>query len=146
MSSSASELNALGSTTVVDFYRPLLHPNASEAHQLLVSKLADRGVGRCRYLLRALCEPGGEPDPGDQHPGLDLLREHPRNFPGRILPPIRPREQRFSSLRLSRRLLVLVLFYGTTIGYLWYNVIGCVMVMVLAALLEQTLFRERELA
>ena len=45
MSSSASELNALGSTTVVDFYRPLLHPQASEEHQLLVSKLLTAAWG-----------------------------------------------------------------------------------------------------
>jgi hypothetical protein len=44
---------------------------------------------------------------------------------------------------LISQAIVLVLFYSTAIGYLWYNVIGCGMVLILAALLEQTLFRER---
>ena len=40
MSSIAAELNALATTTVIDFYRRLVRTDASDAHYLLVSKLA----------------------------------------------------------------------------------------------------------
>ncbi|MBA3609764.1 MAG: hypothetical protein H0W43_14880, partial [Chthoniobacterales bacterium] len=44
---------------------------------------------------------------------------------------------------LISQALVLILFYTTKIGYLWYNVLGCVVVLLLAALFEKTIFRER---
>ncbi len=40
MSSIAAELNSLSTATVIDFYRRLFKPQASEAHYLLVSKIA----------------------------------------------------------------------------------------------------------
>lgn len=40
MSSIAAELNSLSTATVIDFYRRLIRPGASDAHYLLVSKLA----------------------------------------------------------------------------------------------------------
>ncbi|MEP6975814.1 MAG: sodium:solute symporter, partial [Spartobacteria bacterium] len=47
---------------------------------------------------------------------------------------------------LISQALVLILFYTTKIGYLWYNVLGCVVVLFLAALFEKTIFRERSVA
>ena len=38
MSSKAAELNALGSTTTVDFYRHVIRPQASDAHYVLATK------------------------------------------------------------------------------------------------------------
>jgi uncharacterized membrane protein YuzA (DUF378 family) len=40
--------------------------------------------------------------------------------------------------------LVFGLFATTSIGYLWYNLIGCAAVLVLAPLLQQTVFRGTE--
>jgi Na+(H+)/acetate symporter ActP len=40
MSSIAAELNSLSTATVIDFYRRLYRPDASDAHTLLVSKFA----------------------------------------------------------------------------------------------------------
>lgn len=145
MSSSASELNALGSTTVVDFYRPLLHPQASEAHQLLVSKLltaAWGGVAISFALFANLVE--------NLIQAINILGSiFYGSILGIFLVAFFLRFVRGTAVfvaGLISQAVVLVLFYGTTIGYLWYNVIGCVIVMGLAALLEQTLFRERELA
>jgi solute:Na+ symporter, SSS family len=45
MSSISSELNALATTTVIDFYRRLVAPDAPDAHYLRVSKLATAGWG-----------------------------------------------------------------------------------------------------
>jgi len=47
---------------------------------------------------------------------------------------------------LTSQALVLILFYTTSIGYLWYSALGCVAVFTLSALLEKTLFRTRAVA
>lgn len=143
MSSSASELNALGSTTVVDFYRPLLHPEASETHQLMVSKLltAAWGVVAISFALFAnLAE--------NLIQAINILGSI---FYGSILGIFLVafflkfvRGTAVFMAAVISQTAVLVLFYGTSIGYLWYNVIGCIMVMFLAALLEQMFFRSRE--
>ena len=55
MSSIASELNALATTTVIDFYRRLVKPDAPDAHYLLVSRVATGfwGVFACVVALFA---------------------------------------------------------------------------------------------
>ena len=142
MSSSASELNALGSTTVVDFYRPLLHPQASEAHQLLVSKLltaAWGGVAIGFALFANLVE--------NLIQAINILGSI---FYGSILGIFLVafflrfvRGTAVFTAALISQTLVLVLFYSTAIGYLWYNLIGCVVVCLLSAIFEKTCFRRR---
>jgi Na+(H+)/acetate symporter ActP len=55
MSSIAAELNALATTTVIDFYRRLLKPDAPDAHYLTVSRIATGawGVFTCIVALFA---------------------------------------------------------------------------------------------
>ncbi|MEO7166082.1 MAG: sodium:solute symporter [Chthoniobacterales bacterium] len=145
MSSSASELNALGSTTVVDFYRPLLHPNASDAHYLLVSKLltaAWGGVAISFALFANLLE--------NLIQAINILGSiFYGSILGIFLVAFFLRFVRGSAVfvaALISQALVLILFYTTKIGYLWYNVLGCVVVLFLAALFEKTIFRERSVA
>jgi Na+/proline symporter len=45
MSSIAAELNSLATATVIDVYRRLLKPEATDAHYLFVSKLSTAGWG-----------------------------------------------------------------------------------------------------
>ena len=45
MSSIAAELNALATTTVIDFYRRLVRPDAPDVHYLTVSRIATAGWG-----------------------------------------------------------------------------------------------------
>ena len=144
MSSSASELNALGSTTVVDFYRPLLHPNASDDHYLLVSKLltaAWGGVAISFALFANLLE--------NLIQAINILGSiFYGSILGIFLVAFFLRFVRGSAVfvaALTSQALVLVLFYTTKIGYLWYNVLGCVVVLGLSALLEKVFFSgERE--
>ncbi len=145
MSSSASELNALGSTTVVDFYRPLLHPNASDAHYLLVSKLltaAWGGVAISFALFANLVE--------NLIQAINILGSiFYGSILGIFLVAFFLRFVRGSAVFVAAiisQALVLILFYSTEIGYLWYNVIGCVVVLIVSALLEKSLFRLREVA
>jgi putative flippase GtrA len=42
---------------------------------------------------------------------------------------------------LIAQTLVFVLFATTNIGYLWYNFIGCAVVLIVAPILQQTVFR-----
>ncbi len=137
MSSSASELNALGSTTVVDFYRPLLHPEASEAHYLLISKVMTAAWGAIAIsfaLFANLVE--------NLIQAINILGSI---FYGSILgiflvafflPFVRGTAVFVAAL--FAQTLVLVLFYSTSIGYLWYNLLGCLVVFGLSAVLEKT--------
>ena len=145
MSSSASELNALGSTTVVDFYRPLLRPNASDAHYLFASKLltaAWGGVAISFALFANLVE--------NLIQAINILGSiFYGSILGIFLVAFSLRFVRGSAVfvaALSSQALVLILFYTTKIGYLWYNLLGCVVVLSLSALLERTFFRARHLA
>ena len=54
--------------------------------------------------------------------------------------PVRP----CFSRRSLAQTLVFVLFATTNIGYLWYNFIGCAAVLILAPVLQQTIFRSTE--
>src|SRR6185295_5713694 len=54
MSSTASELTALGQTTLVDFYKRSLRPDASDAHYLRVAQLFTAGWGVLAVLFAAL--------------------------------------------------------------------------------------------
>jgi hypothetical protein len=47
---------------------------------------------------------------------------------------------------LIAQTLVFILFATTNIGYLWYNFIGCAAVLILAPILQQTLFRSADAA
>jgi solute:Na+ symporter, SSS family len=141
MSSSASELNALGSTTVVDFYRPLLHPTASEAHQLFVSKLltaAWGGVAISFALFANLVE--------NLIQAINILGSiFYGSILGIFLVAFFLRFVRGTAVfvaALISQALVIALFYGSSIGYLWFNVIGCFTVLALAALFQSTLFRK----
>jgi SSS family solute:Na+ symporter len=139
MSSSASELNALGSTTVVDFYRPLLHPNAGDDHYLFVSKLLTAvwgGVAISFALLANLVE--------NLIQAINILGSiFYGSILGIFLVAFFLRFVRGSAVfvaALSSQALVLILFYTTKIGYLWYNLLGCVAVCLLSATLEKTIF------
>jgi solute:Na+ symporter, SSS family len=145
MSSSASELNALGSTTVVDFYRPLLHPGASEAHYLFVSKFFTAlwgGVAISFALFANLVE--------NLIQAINILGSiFYGSILGIFLVAFFLRFVRGSAVfcaAISAQVLVLVLFYSTKIGYLWYNLIGCVVVLGVSSLLELFVFGKGEWA
>jgi SSS family transporter len=142
MSSSAAELNALGSTTAVDYYRRLIHPNASEEHYLLASKLCTvlwGAVAISFALLANLVE--------NLIQALNILGSiFYGSILGIFLVAFFLRFVRGSAVFFAALLsetLVLVLFYSTKIGYLWYNLIGCLAVMLLASLFEKAVFSRR---
>ncbi|MGI8819932.1 MAG: sodium:solute symporter [Chthoniobacterales bacterium] len=139
MSSTAAELNALGSTTEVDFYRPLIKDDGSEEHYLIFAKVATAswgiiaiGFALFANLVENLLE------------AVNILGSI---FYGTILGIFLTafflkfvRGHAVFGAALISQTMVLVLFKTTAIGYLWYNLIGCVTVLILASLLQKTVF------
>lgn len=135
MSSIASELNALGATTTIDFYRRLFRREASDRHVLVASKLFTVFWGLMALafasfasLLDNLIQAVnilGSLFYGTVL-GLFLVAFFVRRVQGHAV---------FFAALLSQGT-VLALFWLTEIGYLWYNVIGCTLVMVLGVVLQ----------
>ncbi len=141
--SDAATLNALGSTTAIDFYRPLIRPNASDHHYVVAAKaltaawgLVAIGVASFASLVENLIEAGnilGSVFYGSIL-GLFLAAFFIRRVTGSAV----------FFAALVAQALVFVLFATTNIGYLWYNFIGCAAVLILAPVLQQTIFRRTE--
>jgi SSS family solute:Na+ symporter len=143
MSATSAILNALGSTTAIDFYRPLIRPNASDHHYVVAAKtltavwgLIAIAVASFASLVENLIEAGnilGSVFYGSIL-GLFLAGFFIRRVTGSPV---------FFAAVLAQTL-VFVLFATTNIGYLWYNFIGCAAVLILAPVLQQTIFRNTE--
>src|SRR5262249_2753607 len=136
-------LKGLGSTTAIDFYRPLIRPNATDHHYVVAAKaltaawgLIAIGVASFASLVENLIEAGNIL--GSVFYGSIL---------GLFLTAFFIRGVRGSAVFLAAlfaQMLVFILFATTNIGYLWYNFIGCAAVLILAPILQQTLFRSAE--
>jgi Na+(H+)/acetate symporter ActP len=143
MSATAAALNALGTTTAVDFYRPLIRPNASDHHYVVAAQaltaawgLIAIAVASFASLVENLIEAGnilGSVFYGSIL-GLFLAAFFLRRVTGSAV---------FFAALLAQGI-VFLLFGTTSIGYLWYNFIGCVAVLILAPILQQTIFRNTE--
>ncbi len=135
MSSIASELNALGATTTVDFYKRLLRPDATDRHMLIASKLLTVFWGLVAVafasfasLLDNLIQAVnilGSIFYGTVL-GLFLVAFFLKHVRGHAV---------FLAAVLSQGT-VIALYATTKIGYLWYNVIGCTLVVVLSLILQ----------
>jgi len=140
MSATAATLNALGSTTAIDFYRPLIRPDASDHHYVVSAQVLTAawgliaiGVASFASLVENLLEAGnilGSVFYGSIL-GLFLAAFFIRRVTGSAV---------FFAALIAQAL-VFLLFATTKIGYLWYNFIGCAAVLILAPILQRTLFR-----
>lgn len=133
MSSTASELSALGSTTTVDFYKRSFRPNADDAHYLRASKLFTVGWG---LLAVAFATFASLLDNLIQ--AVNILGSL---FYGTILGIFlaaffmkRVRAAGVFWAAIISEALVLSMFFLSDVGFLWYNVVGCAGVMMLAPL------------
>jgi len=141
MSSTASELNALASTSVIDVYRRLLRPDASDAHYVLASKLATVLWGAFAILFAMYANRLGTLIEAvnilgslfyGTILGVFLVAFYARWVGGHAV---------FTAAILAE-VLVVWCKVGTDVAYLWLNLIGCVAVAVFALLL-QPLFGRR---
>ena len=138
LSAKAAELNALGSATIVDFYKPVLKPNATEQHYLSASKTFTVLWG-CVSITFALCLSLAE----------NLIQAV--NIVGALFYPVMLslfvvgfflrgiRGTADFSGGLVAQAVVLVLFFtvpDSTLSYLWYNVIGCITCICVSAAVQ----------
>jgi SSS family solute:Na+ symporter len=138
MSSSSAELNALASVTVIDIYRRIFKRNASERHYLLVSKLATVFWGLYAISFAQFANHLGSL--------IEAVNIMGSLFYGTILG-IFLIAFYFNSIggnatfiaAIIAELAVLACYFFTEIPYLWFNVIGCVIVILLANLMNPLL-------
>jgi Na+/proline symporter len=131
MSSTSSELNALASTTVVDVYRRLLRSEGSDRHYLVVSRLATVLWGIFAILFAEYAS-----RLGTLVEAVNILGSL---FYGTILGIFlmafysrRVRGTAVFFAALVAEVAVVACFALTDISFLWYNVIGCLLVMAIA--------------
>jgi Na+/proline symporter len=135
MSSTAAELNALASVTIVDIYKGLFKKNASDRHYLIASKLATVfwGIYAINFALFA----------NRLGSLIEAVNKLGSLFYGTILG-IFIIAFFFKKIggsptfiaALIAELTVLACYFFTDIPYLWYNVIGPFVVLVLAHLMN----------
>ncbi len=135
MSATASALNALGTTTVVDFYKRTFKPIASDQHYLWAAKLFTVFWGMVAMLFAVFASQ------------LDNLIQAVNILGSIFYGPMLGVFLVgffFKKLRgtpafwavLVSQLIVVAVFLYSNIGFLWYNVIGCASVVALALLLN----------
>jgi SSS family transporter len=141
MSSTASELNALASTTVVDLYRRFGRRERSEKHLVAVSRTATVGWGALAILFAECAN-----KLGSLVEAVNLLGSL---FYGTILGIFllafyvkRARGTAVFVGALVGEVAVLVCFGVSEISFLWYNVIGCLVTIAVAAVISLTCSRE----
>ena len=135
MSSSAAALSALGSTTVVDFYRCSFRPNETDAHYLGAARLFTAlwgafavGFADFASLLDNLIQAVNILGSLFYGPmlGVFLVGFFTRSVGG---------TSAFVAV-LCGQVTVLAVFHLSRVSFLWYNVIGCGAVVLLSPLIE----------
>jgi SSS family solute:Na+ symporter len=135
MSASSGELSSLASATIIDFYRRIFVKNADDAHYLKVSKIATLGWGlfACGVSIYA----------ANQGSLIEVVNRYGSFFYGSILGV-------FILAILTKRAtgtgafwglvagmaVVLTVAFTTPIAFLWHNLIGAVVVVVVGLLVS----------
>src|SRR5512137_1398720 len=134
MSANSAALSSLGATTVVDFYRPR-HPEATDAKTLRIARIATAGwgvvaVGFAAYasLLDNLIQAVNVVGSLFYGPMLGVF------LVGFLLRRVRGNAAFLATL-LGEAAVLASASLGS-MGYLWYNVIGCAVVVGLAPAIE----------
>jgi SSS family solute:Na+ symporter len=135
MSSIAAELNSLSTATVIDFYQRWVRPQASDAHYLRVSKIATFfwGVFACLIAVQA----------GSLGSLIEVVNRFGSFFYGSILGvfllAMIPRTRAigaFWGLIAGMTAVGLVSFTAPQVAFLWYNVIGAAVVVIVGVALS----------
>ncbi|MDQ3683995.1 MAG: sodium:solute symporter [Acidobacteriota bacterium] len=142
MSSTASELNALASTTVVDIYRRLIKPEATERHYLIFSKLATLMWGAFAILFAQYAGSLGSLVEAVNRLGslfygtilgIFLLAFYFKRVGGTAT---------FIAALIGEATVLLCARYSS-IAFLWFNVIGCLVVIIAALVISPLLGNKR---
>jgi SSS family transporter len=135
MSSIAAELNSLATTTVIDFYRRWVRADGSDAHLLTVSKLATLFWGFFACLVATYAVKLGSL--------IEVVNRFGSFFYGSILGvfllAMIPRANgwgAFAGLIAGMSAVAAVNFGAPDVSFLWHNVIGAVVVVVIGLLVS----------
>src|SRR5574338_1335096 len=144
MSSTSAELNSLASTSLIDIYKRLIKKNASDAHYLKFSKYATAGWGFYAITFALLASELGSLIEAvnilgslvyGTILGIFLVAFYLKRISGNSV---------FVSAIIAEAF-VLYCFIFTSIPFLWYNVIGCLAVILLS-LIFNTFFIDKKQA
>ncbi len=135
MSSISSELNSLSTTTVIDFYRRWIRPNAAEEHMLWVSKLATGFWGLFACFVATFAATLGSL--------IEVVNRFGSFFYGSILGvfilAMIPKGRgvgAFYGLIAGMSAVAAVNFLAPEISFLWHNVVGALTVVSVGLLLS----------
>jgi SSS family transporter len=138
LQSKSAELNALGSTTTIDFYRHLVKREAGDAHYIAASKwftffwgLVALAFALFANLVENLIQAVNIV--GSVFYGVVLALFLVAFFVKRV------GGTAIFWAALAAQLLVFVLYFSLNISYLWYNVIGCAACVLLSLILQAAL-------
>ncbi|MEX2465498.1 MAG: sodium:solute symporter [Gemmatimonadota bacterium] len=137
MSSISSELNSLATTSIIDFYRRWVKPEATDAHYLLVSKGATAFWGVFACVVATFAATLGSL--------IEVVNRFGSFFYGSILGvfilamiPRTTGRGSFFGLIAGMSLVGFVNFRMPEVAFLWHNVIGAVAVVVVGLVLSAT--------
>ncbi len=142
MSSTSAELNALASTTVIDIYKRIFKKEASQRHYLVASKMATVFWGIYAIFFALFANRLGSL--------IEAVNILGSLFYGTILgiflvafyfKKISGTATFFAAI--GAELFVFVCFLFTNIPYLWFNVIGCIFVIIVAYSINPLLEKEK---
>jgi len=136
MSSTSAELNALASTTVIDFYKRLIKKDAADHQYVKVSKIATVFWGIYAIVFALFAK-----ELGSLIEAVNILGSLVYGtILGIFLTAFYLKKVTGTPTFLAAviaELLVLYCFLFTEIPFLWYNVIGCLVVVVIAFLISK---------
>ena len=135
MSSIAAELNSLSTATVIDFYRRWVRPEGSDAHYLVVSKVATAVWGLFACVVATYAATLGSL--------IEVVNRFGSFFYGSILGvfllAMIPRARAlgaFVGLVAGMSAVAAVNFGAPSVSFLWHNVVGAVTVVAVGMLLS----------
>ncbi len=135
MSSTSAELNALASTTVIDIYKRMIKKDGSDSHYLKVSKVSTILWGAYAIVFALFASKLGSLVEAvnilgslvyGTILGIFLVAFYFKKVGGNAT---------FYAALISE-LAILYCYLFTSIPFLWYNVIGCLLVIILAVILN----------
>jgi len=143
MSSTASELNALGSTTTIDLYKRNLKVEKSEEHYVKISKWFTFGWGLIAITLASFANLFDNL--------IQLVNIIGSIFYGNVLGIFLlaffikyVQSNAVFIAAVITQILVILAYYFEIMEYLWLNLLGCFLVMILAFLLQTFIYSPKK--
>jgi Na+/proline symporter len=143
MSSTASELNALGSTTTIDLYKRNLKVEKSEEHYVKISKWFTLGWGLIAIALASFANLFDNL--------IQLVNIIGSIFYGNVLGIFLlaffikyVQSNAVFIAAVITQILVILAYYFELMEYLWLNLLGCFLVMILAFLLQTFIYSPKK--